>query len=380
MEKQASLIGNSPWLFSKNIDLFLLLLPVWLCWLACFALPESILQKDLPLWFWAVFILGIDVSHVWSTIFRTYLDKDEFSRHKSLLLYAPVISFIAFFALASISQMWFWRVLAYLALYHFIKQQYGFLALYHLKSGKNLHAKIFKDKWIIYFGMLYPVAYWHISGNRVFNWFIQHDFINIGEQITIYAQQLKPIVEQALPIFNVVYWLILVAWLVEEWLRTKSMNLPLQKGKILWIITTATNWYLGIVFFNSDIVFSLTNVVAHGIPYMVLVLYYVDRKKQIRQSTDTKTLTEKGLSIGLMLLLILFLAFGEEYLWDMLLYREKQPLFESLISYPIAAATNPFIQAIVLALLSIPQVSHYIIDGYIWKGKKNPYVKKVFVN
>jgi len=380
MEKQATHRNNEIWLFSRNTDLFLLLLPVWLCWLASFLLPQSILQKELPLWFWAIFILGIDVSHVWSTIFRTYLDKDEFSRHKSLLIYAPFISFTIFFALASFSQIWFWRVLAYLALYHFIKQQYGFLALYQLKRGKNLHAKIFNDKWVIYFGMLYPVAYWHISGNRVFNWFVQNDFINIGSHITTYAQQLIPLIEQGLYFLNILYWLILFAWLIEEWILSKRQLSQLQTGKVLWVVTTAVNWYLGIVYFNSDIVFSLTNVVAHGIPYMVLVLYYVEKKKQLRAVNKVNTLEKRGFNIAFMLLLILVLAFGEEYMWDMLLYREKQPLFESLLHYPVQAAQNPFFQAIVLAALSIPQVSHYIIDGYIWKGKKNPYVKKVFTN
>ena len=71
--------GN--WLFNRRTDLFLLGLPVWLCWIVFFLLPDRLIYIGVPLWVWVVFILGIDVSHVWSMIFRTYLDPEEFSRH-----------------------------------------------------------------------------------------------------------------------------------------------------------------------------------------------------------------------------------------------------------------------------------------------------------
>ena len=381
MNKYTESVSKRNWLFSKNTDLYILMLPVWICWLVCFSLPTSVLNKDLPLWFWAVFILGIDVSHVWSTIFRTYLDKDEFTHHKNLLIYTPFISFICLFLLAFASHLWFWRVLAYLALYHFIKQQYGFLALYKAKKVKKLH-KIFNDKWIIYFSMIYPVLYWHLSGNRAFNWFVQEDFIIIGKAFSDSLQNIAPILQNALHFFNIVYWLVLVAWLLEEILISKNGLRQIITGKVLWVLTTAGNWYLGIVYFNSDIVFSLTNVVAHGIPYMVLIFFYVEKKKEINNKKESKDRIFKGaISVAFMLSLILLLAFSEEYMWDMFLYREKQPIFETLFAYPFEVTSHPFFQALALAMLSIPQVSHYIIDGYIWKGgKKNPYVKKVLID
>ena len=81
-----------------------------------------------------------------------------------------------------------------------------------------------------------------------------------------------------------------------------------------------------------------------------------------------------------MSLVILILAFGEEYLWDMFIYRENENLFAQLFDYPFNQATSKITLALALALLSMPQVTHYILDGYIWKGnKKNPYVKKVLL-
>ena len=88
------------WLFGKHKDLSLLFIPVWIIWIVLFFLPNNFLQNDVPLWIWVVFILGIDVTHVWSTIFRTYLDKEEFNNHKTVLILAPIIAFILLFGIA----------------------------------------------------------------------------------------------------------------------------------------------------------------------------------------------------------------------------------------------------------------------------------------
>ncbi len=359
------------WLFSPKMDLLVLNLPVWLCWAICLALPVSILEQDLPMWFWVVFILGIDVSHVWSTIFRTYLDKEEFQNHRQVLIRTPILVFLILFPIAAWSTLWFWRVMAYVALHHFIKQQYGFLALYRAKFGYKPR-KILADRWVIYFSMLYPVAYWHLTSQRQFNWFVNGDFFNLNA-FTSFS-----------PTFfawtNAIYWLVLLAWLVEEILYHRQAGLGLAWGKILWLLTTATNWYLGIVYFNSDVAFSLTNVVAHGLPYMALTFYYVQRKKVVLNEDFTLSGGQMLAQVMFMLGIVLLLALGEEYLWDLWLNQERQAFFGTFLSYPMAALDNRWLRAGAFALLSIPQVSHYIIDGHIWRGsKKNPHLKRVLM-
>ena len=126
---------KNQWLFSKKIDLLYLSLAIWLTWLACFLLPTTYHEMKIPLWIWGIFILGIDVSHVWSTIWRTYFDKQEFQSHKKVLIFAPIIAFCSIFLLTQVSAFFFWRILAYIALFHFIKQKYGFFFLYCDKFG-----------------------------------------------------------------------------------------------------------------------------------------------------------------------------------------------------------------------------------------------------
>jgi hypothetical protein len=355
------------WLFSTPIDVLGLGLPVWLTWLVCFLLPESFLHQPLPLWMWVVFILGIDVSHVWSTIFRTYLDGEEFRRHHKVLIFTPLLVFAILFTVALYSTLWFWRVMAYMALHHFIKQQYGFLAIYRAKYGLK-KMKIFSDKWVIYLAMLYPVVFWHLDGKREFNWFVKGDFFVFNHQY----------IDSILLIFNYLYWLILACWLIEEINQTRKNQTPIAWGKILWMLTTAGNWYLGIVYFNSDVAFSLTNVVAHGIPYLTLIFVYVERKKIIKRPNVGHSIGKIAFNILMMILIVLLLALTEEYFWDLWLNRQKTDFFGQFLVYPIPLLQNPIFQAAALALLSIPQVSHYIIDGYIWKGgAKNPDLRAI---
>lgn len=364
------------WIFNKSVDLWLLGLPVWLTWLICFLLPESIHQQTMPLWFWVVIILGIDVTHVWSTLFRTYLDKEEFQTHKKLLISAPLAGLLVFFTLAFFSIALFWTILAYLAVYHFIKQQYGFMQIYRAKYGLVNFKKRISDKTAIYMGMLYPVFYWHLNHDRHFNWFIDGDFLNVGEFLNstpFWNDSVLSITNQT---GTFLYFGILIFWLYEEISLRQKHNLRFPWGKVLWVMTTAGNWYLGIIYFNSDLAFSLTNVVAHGVPYMALIFFYVEGKKQLKSKVTRYRVV---INVCLMILAIFVLAFGEEYLWDMFLFRENEPFFSRLFSYPFPAIETSLMQALALAMLSVPQVTHYILDGFIWKAKTNPYVKSVIL-
>ncbi|MFT5090146.1 MAG: hypothetical protein ACI8PG_004522 [Planctomycetota bacterium] len=363
------------WLFSRSIDLCILGVPVWATWAICFALPERVIENDLPLWVWAVFIVGIDVSHVWSTLFRTYLDREEFAHHRTLLLRTPLLAFVFFFCIASFSSLWFWRVMAYLALFHFVKQQYGFFALYRGRFKFSPPRKIFGDTSVIYLATLYPVVYWHLAIDRSFDWFISGDFFSLHDLVGTGAES----VGWLGLVGNFLYWIIIAAWCIEEIYLCRRHGVEIPMGKILWLLTTAGNWYLGIIHFNSDIVFSLTNVIAHGVPYIALIFFYVEKKKGIQVPDRSAAPLPLGGHLIFMLGTILLLAFGEEYLWDMLLYREHGALFEGLFTYPLRVLQTPLGQAVALAALSVPQVTHYILDGFIWKdNQKNPYLRQIF--
>ncbi len=355
------------WLFSKKIDLLTLYLPLWLVWVVLLAMPSDWLAADIPLWGWVVLVLLVDVGHVWTTIFRTYLDGEELQRHRRLLMVAPLFSFVLVFVLAWSSIFWFWRMLAYYAVFHFMKQQYGFLALYLAKAKTLGRPQILNDKWLLYFAMLYPVFYWHLAEGLPFNWFVANDFFDLKYLLPLEQSSIN----QFLKIMNILYWLLLLAWLVEELKGAKAVHW----GKILWVLTTAVNWYGGIVYFRSDLAFTATNVVAHGIPYMVLIIYYQAQKNKNKSPRKAKI----SYWVKIILPTVLVLAWLEEYLWDMLIYNDRTSFFEAIVPYTFSLLEMPVYQAMAIALLTVPQLTHYIIDGFIWKSNAaNPYLKEVF--
>lgn len=358
---------KSSWLFNLKLDLAALFVPVWLCWGLAFVLPEKILGAGVPLWIWVCIVVGIDVSHVWSSIHRTYFDKEEFDNHRTLFIAAPILSFVLSFGLAAISIDLFWRCLAYVAVYHFVKQQFGFMRIYKAKNG-DFRKKWISDNFIIYLSMLYPIFYWHIHPELDFAWFVHGDFLLFdlpGEMQRTLSM-----------IGNVLYFGLLLFWFGEELLASKRNQEELMIGKVLWVLTTAGNWYLGIVYFNSDLIFTITNIVAHGVPYLALIIFYKTRKESITNAGKSN----KTIRIALVILSSVFIfAFAEEYLWDLMVYRDNESFFGRLVSYP-NEHPSIFWQLLAIGLLAVPQVTHYILDGFIWKNnEKNPYLKKILL-
>jgi hypothetical protein len=113
--------------------------------------------------------------------------------------------------------------------------------------------------------------------------------------------------------------------------------------------------------FNNDLVFTMLNVVSHGIPYMALI--YLREIKQVKQSPTgiwQYLNTHKG--IILYVAILIALAFSEEYLWEIMVWNEQ-------FSSSAAAAFESW-HFLLVPLLVVPQFTHYILDGFIWKSKK----------
>ena len=130
--------NSHSWLYNKTFDLVFILSPPFLAVLFVLLFAESFAATDiLPLWAWVVFVLCIDVSHVYSSLFRTYFNKKEFSENKTLYTILPLGIFFIGVILHMIGAAVFWRVLAYSAVFHFIRQQYGFLRLYSRNDNES---------------------------------------------------------------------------------------------------------------------------------------------------------------------------------------------------------------------------------------------------
>src|SRR6185295_5598445 len=72
-----------------------------------------------------------------------------------------------------------------------------------------------------------------------------------------------------------IYGMILSGYLIKEvYLISKGAAFNLARNAMM--LVTASSWYVGIVVAQGDLVFTMTNVIAHGLPYIALTCVYKD--------------------------------------------------------------------------------------------------------
>ena len=162
----------------------------------------GVLHDDTPDWAWIPGILLIDVAHVYSTGFRVYTDSEEMRRRPWLYALVPIAGLMIGAALYSEGELLFWRVLAYLAVFHFVRQQYGWVALYRAKAGEKSRWGKWIDTAAIYLATVYPLVYWHSNLPTNFWWFLRNDFVSIPAAT---ERLLAP-----------VYWIVLCAYVIRS--------------------------------------------------------------------------------------------------------------------------------------------------------------------
>lgn len=339
-------LRESAWLFSRNIDLsvFLGSAVVSLLLLAV-GYQVGILNEDSPDWTWITAVLLIDVAHVWSTSFRVYFDTDEFKRRFWLYLLVPVFSYAVGVALYSEGELTFWRALAIVAVFHFVRQQYGWVALYRRRLGETSRITWWIDTVTIYLATVYPLAFWMTSLPRNFNWFIANDFYAIPELVE--------------DILFPIYLLALITYF------GKSIYLYFAKGfanpgKDIVVATTAVCWYVGIVFFNSDYAFTVTNVIIHGVPYFALIWFYTKARRETGNRVY-RTLSQHWI---IFLATLWAFAYVEELFWSRGVWHERTWLFGENWNW---TGWKTWL----VPLLAVPQLTHYILDGFIWRRRSN---------
>ncbi len=257
----------------------------------------------------------------------------------------PVMGYAVGVALYSEGELTFWRAFAFVAVFHFVRQQYGWVALYRRKLGETESWTWWIDSGAVYFATIYPLAFWMTSLPRNFAWFVDNDFIALPAFV---SQVLFPI-----------YALALTAYL------GKSIYLYFAKGflnigKDIVVATTAICWYVGIVLFNSDYAFTVTNVIIHGVPYFALIYFYTKLRRE-KTGTVYRTLSHNWL---IFLATLWALAYVEELFWNRGVWHERQWLFGA--DWNLEDWKMYYVP-----LLAVPQLTHYVLDGFIWRRKNN---------
>ncbi|MEM7448241.1 MAG: hypothetical protein AAF355_08365 [Myxococcota bacterium] len=348
-------LKRGPWLFGLRADLMAfggsaMVAAV----LVLYGATTQLLERELSLLFWLVLIVGIDVAHVWATAYRVYLDPDELRSRRLLYLGMPLVLYFINLILYAISPSLFWRCLAYAAVFHFVRQQLGWVLLYRRKAGESASVDAVLDRTAVYAATVYPLLHWHAHLPRNFYWFVEGDFVT-GVRLD-WVDALEPL-----------YWAVLAIFVLRQ--LHLFLRGVLNPGKILVVSTTWFCWWLGIIALDSDYAFTVTNVVIHGVPYMVLNYTYARQRARQNPSSAGSVLTSRGWFI--FLLSLVFCALLEETLWDRWVYHDRPAFFGtgSVFSGQIVALLAP--------ALALPQTLHYFLDGVIWRTRRRTAKKHV---
>ncbi len=334
-----TVVSNQKWLFSPRIDLSVFLGSALLS--IILLTFNSKFDGETPDWLWISAILMIDVAHVWATSFRVYFDIDELKRRPFLYLFVPISGYIIGVALYSESALTFWKVLALIAVFHFVRQQYGWIKLYRAKANETNEVTKWIDTFAIYLATIYPLMFWMSNLPRNFEWFVQNDFVGLPR---IIEQILFPIYVASLGLYGAKS---LYFYFVKGFLTV---------GKDIVLVTTAICWYLGIVYFNSDYAFTVTNVIIHGVPYFAITYFYAKSRRE-SASAVYRTLTS---NVFVFFMTLWMLAYAEELFWHRGIWHERNSFFGD--NWNLENVKMYFVP-----LLALPQIVHYVLDGFIWR-------------
>lgn len=341
--------SRQPWLYSAPVDAAFILAPAFLVTLAVVLWPGFFAQASTGPWMWLLLVVGVDVAHVYSTLWRTYFSPEASSRYRTLLIAIPLVCWLAGVLLYTAGSAIFWRILAYVAVFHFVRQQYGFLRLYARRDSlPGWKRKL--DGAAIYASTAYPLFYWH-THPRDFHWFVKGDFVSLPG---------SGLIETGVA---VLYGAILAGYVVSE-AALRRWNVP----KNLILAGTALSWYTGIVYFNGDLAFTVTNVVTHGVPYMALIWIHQRKRVMVAQAEPERRYVARWFRpsmIPIFLGVLLVFAYVEEGFWDALIWGDHRQFYGWLAFLP--KVSDHAVQSVLVPLLALPQATHYVLDGFIWK-------------
>lgn len=334
---------------SKKFDLFFILLPgIIACLFVVFANQWNLFPNSINSFWWLVLVVFLDVGHVWSTLFRTYLHKNASLEFKKEMLIIPILAWAIGVVVYGIGSSVFWTMMAYLALFHFIKQQIGILKIY-LRNKNGFWLRDF-DICVLYVFILTPVLHWHMNAKK-FHWFVVDDFFSFK----------LPGAENIIWFF---YFFIAVLFIVKEIAFRAQTNLY----KTFHIISTALVWLVGIVLYNNDWSFTLTNIIHHAVPYLALIwITTLVGKYQAVCASVQKIFDKLWFKRLLFYLCFLFIVAAiEEFLWDSFLWHEHAALFGEFFRVDL----NSEQLNLLIPLLAVPQITHYVLDGIIWRRER----------
>ncbi len=381
---------NKLWLESRGFDISLWLGTLILSGSFILIANKVMIGDKFPLWAFIGVVVAFDVTHVYGTIYRVYLDQWEMKRRPRLYFGSVLIIYFISMGIYAISPGIFFTCIAYYAVYHFIKQHLGFVFLYKHKLQETNRLDYYIDRISVYTATIYPILWWHTHLPRKFSWFIDGDFIEASNLKVLFIKYLNLSNSLFLLFQNGLYFLvneilwipyiiILILYILRQgylWIRQGFFN----PGKNLAMAIPWISWYFGIIYFNNDMIWNGFIILTHAIPYFALVWLYITRKNKLQKRNYygwIMNIISQPKNWILFYLFLFCIAMIEEFFWDVFVWKQYLQYIFYYDSGWNANISREIKYLFWIPLLSLPQIVHYYLDGKIWRmNKENPDLKQ----
>ncbi len=345
--------SGSAWVFSARLDPLLFLGPP-LCGIA-FALwlgHAGLLAAPMFGWLYLVVYVLLDVPHVFATLFPTYLDAEYRRDHRAVLVATPLGIFAVAGALWLAGQeLLLFALVVYLNLFHIARQQHLFLEFTQRHEAER--ATRVWDHLLLGSVLGYAYLWWHTHLPRAYG--LQEPAVMI-EGIPAWTS------EVTLP----VVWGIFALWLVRELRRVRGGRPPNWARYLVIGASWVTYWTAGMLF-NSEMAFFAVAIFMHSGTYLFLVHQWGRGRFAARPERLAALFRGWRGALAFAALLVAIAYLGEA-LADAFVRHGHDELF------PLGhLAAPPAVAVAVGALLFVPQVTHYVMDLFLWKQDRRTW-------
>lgn len=352
------MIGKAqPWFHSWYGDLLgLHLVPLIAVLLAFFDLPPfNIYLRD-----WTeviVWIIVLDWAHIFAQWHRIYCNPLE----TKMLKWIYPISFFLLVPCLTVVLHYSGRIpvetfLIYFVVYHFIKQNYGYIRVYSKTDGPKQKYEMWLETLLIYLSMALPVLYWHLSfPYDLFTWV---KFFPKWGPINLF---LTPLL-----ILYILCWVSYLVMEVRRSLRNNQINIP----KNLSILSAAVGWGAITLLSESPMLVYFTVVLAHDLSYTTFV-WFIGRRDQ--KMISGKIPWRSWSSVPGFFMYLLAIVVVSQFVL-LLHHRFAGSSYPNLVfgNYMEAVKVgNKWMTDLGFAIFFATQAHHYFIDRYLWKKEKD---------
>lgn len=271
----------------------------------------------------------IDMTHVYSTFFYLGFSK-QLSRMfgvSKLILYAIFTSlFLLGVFLFTRDSIYTWYVIAFGAIFHFIKQQAGWMKIAG-KQTLDSPIQVWINQLSIYTLTGFTVIY-RMTKIEEPHWFRSNDLPFLPE---FFYDNFKYIF-----IFSQVLFL---GSFLKDFFLLKKVSL----AKIHIWLSTFIGWYYALIIINDFLLAASFLMVQHGFPYLVLIIKNTTVNVDVASRTWIKIILVLG-GAGILSSINYFLPY---------------PVFDQ----------NTLVSALIFTAFFSAQFIHYTFDSFIWKSK-----------